>query len=310
MLRSHMFTTPSRIRAGTNDGCYSQTMSCNHSHYTVSHFNCLFYALKVIKIKVLIIAKDNSKIGLEVGDAHAGVNGFEGQNMPLICDNVAFTYPEAQYPLFTDVSLQLTAPGFHSFFGPSGVGKTSLAKIITGNITQSSGKIVTQGLNTLLYSHNKERLPGWSGVGLHLTRVTPPSRHAKKDELVEIFGLADCINSRFDQLSMGQQNRINLIRYLLQDCDLLIMDESLANVDEGTREKIILTIKAMFPERYFIYISHNVLEVAKFCDLIQVFRSIDKAPQTIMIKGCNHKKDASLAAAALDGSLLEIMNAA
>ena len=86
------------------------------------------------------------------------------------------------------------------------------------------------------------------------------------EELVEIFGLSDCITSRFDQLSMGQQNRVNLIRYLLQDCDLLIMDESLANVDERTREKIILAIKAMFPERYFIYISHNVMEVAKFCD--------------------------------------------
>ncbi len=230
--------------------------------------------------------------------------------MSLVCDNVAFTYPGAQYPLFTDVSFQLTAPGFHSFFGPSGVGKTSLAKIITGDIARRSGRLATTGLSTLLYSHNKERLPGWSGIGRHLTRVIPPSMHSSKDELVEIFGLSDCINSRFDQLSMGQQNRVNLIRYLLQDCDLLIMDESLANVDERTREKIILAVKAMFPKRYFIYISHNVLEVAKFCDSILVFRSSGKAPQTIMIKGCNIKKGETLAPAALDASLLEIMNAA
>ena len=230
--------------------------------------------------------------------------------MPLICDNVAFTYPGAQHPLFKGVSFQLTAPGFHSFFGPSGVGKTSLAKIITGNIERSSGRIATDGLGTLLYSHNKERLPGWSGVGRHLTRVIPSSMHAGKDQLVEIFGLSDCINSRFDQLSMGQQNRVNLIRYLLQDCDLLIMDESLANVDELTREKIILAIKAMFPHRYFIYISHNVMEVAKFCESILVFRSSGKVPQTIMIDGCNIKKGENLSRAALDATLLEIMNAA
>ena len=230
--------------------------------------------------------------------------------MSLICDNVAFTYPGANHPLFADVSFQLATPGFHSFFGPSGVGKTSLAKIITGAIEGSSGRIASDGLTTLLYSHNKERLPGWSGVGRHLTRVIPPSMHAGIDHLVEIFGLSDCINSRFDQLSMGQQNRVNLIRYLLQDCDLLIMDESLANVDEFTREKIILAIKAMFPQRYFIYISHNVIEVAKFCASILVFRSSGKAPQTVMIDGCNIRKKEDLCRAALDATLLEIMNAA
>ncbi len=230
--------------------------------------------------------------------------------MVLSCTNVTFTYPGAKAPLFTDLSFHLAAPGFHSFFGPSGVGKTSLAKIITGDIKRSSGKVVTTGLNTLLYSHNKERLPGWSGVGRHLTRVIPATMHDGLAELVDIFGLSDCINSRFDKLSMGQQNRVNLIRYLLQDCDLLIMDESLANVDELTREKIILAIKAMFPERYFIYISHNVIEVAKFCDSILVFRSSGKLPQTRMIKGCNTRNDQELPRVALDATPLEIMNAA
>jgi len=179
--------------------------------------------------------------------------------MSLICDNVAFSYPAAEHPTLTDVSFKLPSPGFHSFFGPSGVGKTSLAKIITGDTTGHSGKVITDGLKNLLYSHNKERLPGWSSIDVHLSRVIPTAMLAEKDRLVEIFGLSDCIRSRFDQLSMGQQNRVNLIRYLLQDCDLLIMDESMANVDELTREKIILAIKEMFPQRYFIYISHNVM---------------------------------------------------
>jgi ABC-type multidrug transport system ATPase subunit len=237
------------------------------------------------------------------------VPGFEGRIMSLICDNIAFTYPGAEHPLFTNVSFQLTKPGFHSFFGPSGVGKTSLAKIVTGNIDRYAGRISTNGLKTLLYSHNKERLPGWSGVGLHLSKVIRSSMHASKDELVEIFGLSDCINSRFNQLSMGQQNRVNLIRYLLQDCDLLIMDESLANVDERTREKIILAIKTMFPSRYFIYISHNVMEVSRFCDSILVFRSNGKTPQTVMTKGCNIHQGEDISRMTLDASLLEIMNA-
>lgn len=229
--------------------------------------------------------------------------------MPLICDNIAFTYPGAEHPLFTDVSFQLKTPGFHSFFGPSGVGKTSLAKIITGDIGMDLGRVSTSGLKTLLYSHNKERLPGWSGVGRHLTRVISPSMQAGIDELIEIFGLSGCINSRFEKLSMGQQNRVNLIRYLLQECDLLIMDESLANVDELTRERIILAIKELFPDRYFIYISHNVMEVAKFCESILVFRSNGKKPQTVTIKGCNMQQGEDFSRSDLDATLLEIMNA-
>ena len=230
--------------------------------------------------------------------------------MPLICNNIYFTYPGAQHPLLTDVSFQLTTPGFHSFFGPSGVGKTTLAKIITGGINTYSGRVSTGGLKSLFYSHNKERLPGWSGVGRHITRVIPRTMYADKDKLLEVFGLTDFVQSRFDQLSMGQQNRVNLIRYLLQDCDLLIMDESLANVDEVTREKIILFIKAMFPRRYFIYISHNAMEVSKFCDSILVFRSNGKTPQTVMLRGCNICEREGVSRATLDMTLLEIMNAA
>ena len=237
------------------------------------------------------------------------LNLCKEKRMSLLCDTLGFTYPGAEHPLFTDVSFRLTTPGFHSFFGPSGVGKTSLAKIIAGDIDGCSGRIATDGLKTLFYSHNKERLPGWSGVGRHLTRVIPSSMHAGIDELVEIFGLTECINARFDQLSMGQQNRVNLIRYLLQDCDLLIMDESLANVDERTREKIILAIKAMFPNRYFIYISHNAMEVARFCDSVLVFRGNGKTPQTVMRKGCNIRTGEDLSHASLDAALLEIMNA-
>jgi ABC-type multidrug transport system ATPase subunit len=230
--------------------------------------------------------------------------------MPLLCDNIAFTYPGAESRLFSDVSFRLTVPGFHAFFGPSGVGKTTLAKIICSEAAGFSGSVSTPGLTTLLYSYNLERLPGWSSVDRHLNRVIPPSMRSKKDELVEVFGLSDCIGSRFGRLSMGQQNRVNLIRYLLQNCDLLIMDESLANVDELTREKIILSIKETFAQRYFIYISHNVMEVARFCDDILVFGADNKRVHTSMVKGRNLKEGQSLSRAQLDETLLEIMNAA
>jgi ABC-type nitrate/sulfonate/bicarbonate transport system ATPase subunit len=87
------------------------------------------------------------------------------------------------------------------------------------------------------------------------------------------------------------------------------MDESLANVDEITKEKIILKIKALFPERCFIYISHNVVEVSKFCNQILVLRSRHKKPQAVSLRGLDFRDGRALKKMELEQSMLEIVNA-
>ena len=121
--------------------------------------------------------------------------------------------------------------------------------------------------------------------------------------------MGDLLNQRFNQLSLGQQNRINLIRYLVQDHRALIMDESLANVDERTREQILLTIKAMFPHMLFLYISHNLVEVAKFCRLIWVLRSEQYHPRLISVSGQDYSRTIALDERAMENTMLEMMSA-
>jgi ABC-type Mn2+/Zn2+ transport system ATPase subunit len=225
-------------------------------------------------------------------------------------DKLTFYYPETEKPIFKALNVRLEHPGFHALFGPSGVGKTSFARLLIGAINGYEGRIRTEDVGTPLYSYNLERLPDWSSVGKHLEKITPPKAVQRRDRLVEIFGVEACLGSRFSRLSLGQQNRINLIRYLVQDFRLLIMDESLGNVDELTRERILLNIKAMYPEVIFLYISHNVVEVAKFCDQILVFRGAHKSPQTQTITGQNHRLQQALDPQGLQKTMLEIVNAA
>ncbi len=229
--------------------------------------------------------------------------------MRLECLEISYKYPETQIPLFHNLSITITEPGFHALLGPSGVGKTSFAKIICGEIEAISGKINKVGIETILYSYNLERLPGWSSVGRHLEKITPAPLTPLRDELIEAFGMDGLMDQRFIQLSLGQQNRVNLIRYLLQDFQLLIMDESLANVDELTREKILLKIKSLFPDRLFLYISHNVVEVATFCQSICVFRAYHKTPQIRILKGQDKTDAKELDDSKLTATMLEIMNA-
>lgn len=229
--------------------------------------------------------------------------------MSLQIQNVTLKYPGSPNFVFQDLSFELKEPGFNSLFGPSGVGKTSLAKILTGDMPHFSGEVTHEAMKTFLYSYNTERLPGWSGVGKHLEKITPAGRQERREELISIFGLEDSLRQRFSQLSLGQQNRVNLLRYLLQDFDLLIMDESLANVDELTREKIILRIKTLYPQRHFLYISHNVVEVSKFCCEIVVLRGAERHPQSIVIRGQDARVDRDIDRGRLDQTMLEIVNA-
>ena len=235
--------------------------------------------------------------------------------MQLTCDNLSFQYPNNDTNVFDRLSFTIQGPGFHAVFGPSGAGKTSLARIIAAGITGYKGSLRLKEIKTILYSYNMERLPGWSNIGSLLQQVTPSGRESLLEELITVFDLNDLMHSRFAQLSMGQQNRVNLIRYLVQDFDLLILDESLANVDEKLRHTILLHIKERFPEKMFLSISHNLIEIATFCKKIVVLSSRKKENRECLVQGMDvhRNKDAAQdmlpEKKRLDEVMLEIMNA-
>jgi ABC-type multidrug transport system ATPase subunit len=230
--------------------------------------------------------------------------------MPLEGRHIFYRYPNAAGEVFSDLNFRISGAGFHALFGPSGVGKTTLARMLTGAIRGFEGKIVANGIRRVLYTYNLERLPGWLNVRAHFGEIAPPDGRRRMEELVEACGIEAIIDARFHRLSLGQQNRVNLVRYLLQDFDLLIMDESLANVDELTREKIILKMKALFPERCFLYISHNVVEVAKFCRQVLVLRGKSRTPQAVAVQGRDHEEGAARDPGLLERAMLEIVHAA
>ncbi len=230
--------------------------------------------------------------------------------MHLRCNDLIFTYPGSDTCILDRINCAFTRPGFHSVFGPSGVGKSTFAKLIAAPTQYDfQGSLDLSEITTILYSYNLERLPGWSSTGSHLDKVVASEKEDLKKELIEIFEIEPLLKQRFHELSMGQQNRINLIRYLLQDFDLLILDESLANVDEKLRQSIILAVKRIFPTKMFLYISHHLMEVATFCDEVMVFGASAQSKNYSTINGKNCFSEKDIDKKKRDTTMLEIMNA-
>ena len=68
--------------------------------------------------------------------------------MRLECNNLNFTYPDSKVAVINNLSFLMEKPGFKALFGPSGAGKTSLAKMIANPGFRADGRIITENIDT------------------------------------------------------------------------------------------------------------------------------------------------------------------
>jgi NitT/TauT family transport system ATP-binding protein len=160
------------------------------------------------------------------------------------------TYPGSAEPAVRDFNLKIQTGEFVSLIGPTGCGKTTVLRIVTGLLPPSSGEVILDGQLSLKPSHEKAivfqmfNLFPWRtalgnvAYGLEMHGVPKKERLAQAKEFLRLVGLSDRADHYPHQMSGGQNQRVGLARALAIKPKLMLMDEPFGALDALTREHL------------------------------------------------------------------------
>ncbi len=169
-------------------------------------------------------------------------------------------------PVLQDLSLSIPIGQITAVMAPSGVGKTTLLRILMGLETADSGKI--EGLDGLRLSavFQEDRLCANLSPVSNIRLVTGSSLSRQEIlSALEQTGLSDCAGQPARELSGGQRRRVALLRALLAPWDLLLLDEPFKGLDTETRKQIMDYVLLHFhkkPSRTALLVTHDESEAS------------------------------------------------
>ena len=203
------------------------------------------------------------------------------QDATFLCaEGVSHVYPDGVQAL-ADVSLSLAYTSFTVLVGPSGVGKSTLLRILGGLLRPSSGSVSLRGSPPHLSGEpvgivfQRDNLMPWRTaydnvcLPLELQGVNAPER---VQSLLELVGLDGFAHSYPSQLSGGMAQRVALARALVHRPELLLLDEPFGALDAMTRERMgqeLLRIWDAMPVTVFM-VTHSISEAVRLADEVLV----------------------------------------
>jgi len=195
-----------------------------------------------------------------------------------------------------DVSFEAASGEVHALLGENGAGKTTLSNILTGLYRPDDGLIELYGEPVHFHSPRDALDAGICMVHQHFRLVEPfsvaenvvlgdhrgegqrffvhpPAIERRVLELSKRYRLAVRPRARIWQLSVGEQQRVEILKALYRDARILIMDEPTAVLTPQEADDLFQTLRAMAEEgKTVIFISHKLHEVKAVADRVTVLR--------------------------------------
>lgn len=174
----------------------------------------------------------------------------------VIFDNDTFEFPDGKITYL---------------IGESGIGKTTLLRIIAGLDKEFSGEI-TSISNKISYVFQEPRLFPNLNVEENISLVAEDSRYSVK-EVLSLIELENEQNSLPSSLSGGMKMRIALARAIYNDGDIFLMDEPFSALDDELKARLLPKVFDYLKGKTIIIVSHNLDEANKFADKIINFNT-------------------------------------
>lgn len=183
-----------------------------------------------------------------------------------------------------NISLEVKKGEILGIVGPSGCGKSTLLSIAAGLITPSrgevfiNGSIVSKSNRDIGYMFQKDQLLEWRTIlgnvvlGLEIQNKLKEKDYNTAREMLKNYGLADFIDAYPSQLSGGMRQRAALVRTLLLEPSLLLLDEPFSALDYQTRLAIADEIGVILKKenRTALLVTHDIAEAISLSDRIVI----------------------------------------
>ena len=200
--------------------------------------------------------------------------------------NINYSYHtlDGETKALSDISFTLEPGSFTAIVGPSGCGKSTLLSLIAGLMPPESGRILLAGKplsdnhENIGYMLQHDHLFEWRTVyrnvllGLEIRGKVDAASRKKADDLLTQYGLKQFAGSRPSELSGGMRQRAALIRTLILDPELLLLDEPFSALDYQTRLKASDDIGQIIRDsgKTALLVTHDLSEAVSLSDRVIV----------------------------------------
>ncbi len=203
---------------------------------------------------------------------------------------IGITKRYGNFPANDSIDLDLYPREIHALLGENGAGKSTLVKIMYGLIQPTAGEVHWMGKKIELSGPADARARGIAMVFQHFSLFdnltvaenvalgldgseTFAAMSARLAQVSRDYGLPLDPNREVWRLSVGERQRIEIVRALMQNPKLLILDEPTAVLTPQEADQLFVVLERLKSEgRALLYISHKLDEVKRLCDTATILR--------------------------------------